>query len=53
MLDSEGGNNGAGAAISTRTAIEVLMDLLASLPYEDLCRYLSTPSDTDGKKLTQ
>jgi hypothetical protein len=53
MLDSEGGNNGAGAAISTRTGIEILMDLLASLPYEDLCRYLLTPNDTDGKKLAQ
>jgi hypothetical protein len=53
MLDPEGGNNGAGPAISQRTGIEVLMDLLAALPYEELCRYLLTPSDTDGKKLTQ
>jgi hypothetical protein len=53
MLDSEGGNNGVGSAISRRTGIEILMDLLATLPYEDLCRYLLTPSGTDGKKPTQ
>jgi hypothetical protein len=53
MLDPQGENNGVGAEISTRTGIEVLMDLLASLPYEDLCRYLLTPNGTDGRKLTQ
>ena len=36
---------GTGAAISTRTGIEVLMDLLASLSYEDLSRYVLTPND--------
>jgi hypothetical protein len=44
MLDSEGDNNGAGSAISRRTGVEILMDLLATLPYEDLCRYLLTPA---------
>jgi hypothetical protein len=53
VLDSEGGNNGTGSAISRRTGIEILMDLLATLPHEDLCRYLLTPSGTEGKKLTQ
>jgi hypothetical protein len=53
MLDPEGGHNGAGSAISRRTGIEVLMDLLATLPYEELCRYLLTPSDSEGKKLIQ
>jgi hypothetical protein len=53
MPDPWGGNNGAGSAISRRTGIEILMDLLATLPHEDLCRYLLTPSDTDGKKPIQ
>ena len=53
MLDPEGGDDGAGSALSRRTGIEVLMDLLATLPYEDLCRYLLTPGDTDEKKPTQ
>ena len=53
MLDPDGGDNGAGPAISRRTGIEVLMDLFATLPYEELCRYLLTPSDAEGKKLTQ
>lgn len=50
MLDAEGGENGAGAAISTRTGIEVLIDLLASLPHEELCRYLVTPAPTTDRR---
>jgi hypothetical protein len=53
MLDPEGGDNDAGPAISQRTGIEVLMDLLASLSYEDLCRYLLTPNDAGERKHTQ
>ena len=49
MIDAEGAENGAGA-ISTRTGIEVLIDLLASLPHEDLCRYLLTPAPTTDRR---
>jgi len=50
MLGSEGGDNGAVAAISIRTGVEVLIALLASLPHEDLCRYLLTPAPTTDRR---
>jgi hypothetical protein len=53
MLDSEAGeagDDGGGAAISTRSGIEILIDLLASLPHEELCRYLLTPAPTTDRQ---
>jgi hypothetical protein len=51
LLDPEGGDNGDGAAVSKRAGIEVLVGLLVSLPYEDLCRYLSIPAPAIGRPL--